>query len=334
MRVGLTCFEVAGEVASEQLRDELLPEALDVHRGLRHEMADAFEPLRGAGRVDAAVGRRALVPHDFAVTRGAERGHLELRPPLPVLVPLLVRPDDLRDNLPRALDDDVVSDADVLPADIVLVMERRLFHRDAAHLHGFQYGVWVQRAGASDVDADAEQPRHGALRRELPGDGPARLPSYEPEVPLVVQPVDLHDDAVRLVVLVVAFAHPALVVGGDVVGRFEARDLRVDPEAELPQPLHRLPVRGRRLGVLRPAQLVDPDGELARRGDARVQLAQRACGGVAWVREQRLASVFAFLVHASEGVAREVDLAAHFHAGRGRNSGLQHERHRLDGPHV
>ena len=236
--------------------------------------------------------------------------------------PLRDGADDLRDDLARALHDDVVADADVLPVDVVLVVERRLFHRDAAHLHGLQDGVRVQRAGTSDVDADVQQACDRPLRRELPGDGPARLSSDEAEVPLVVQPVYLHDHPVCLVVLAVALAHPAFVVGRDLFGRLEALDLRIDAQAELSEPLHRLPVRGRSLRVLHPTQLVDPDVEAPGRGDARVELAQRACGGVARVREQRFARRFALLVHPSEGVAREVDLAAHLHAGRERPSPL------------
>ena len=62
--------------------------------------------------------------------------------------------DDLRDDVAGALDDDGITDADILEVDNVLVVERGELDGDAGNLHGLEHGEGVERAGATDVDTD------------------------------------------------------------------------------------------------------------------------------------------------------------------------------------
>ena len=119
--------------------------------------------------------------------------------------------DHLRDDVAGALDDDGVADADVAALaqglavaadalDVVLVVQRDVLHDDAADADRLQLADRRERAGAADLDLDVFQHGGGALGRELVRDRPARATRDEAEPLLPVEPVDLVDDAVDIVV--------------------------------------------------------------------------------------------------------------------------------------
>ena len=88
--------------------------------------------------------------------------------------------------------------------DDVLVVQGRLAHdaaRDARRLHD---GERRRAAGASDRDDDVEQLRVDLLGRVLVGDRPARCAAGRAELVVQRELVDLDDDAVDLVLDVVA----------------------------------------------------------------------------------------------------------------------------------
>ena len=99
-----------------------------------------------------------------------------------------------------------------------------------------------------------------------------------------------------------------------------------------PQPLERLPLRGE-LDTLEDADPVDEDREWPLRGDTRVELSQRPCGGVPRVRSGLLPGGELRLVEAYEALDREVDLPSHLDPGR-RRIAEHPERDRLDGAQV
>ena len=86
------------------------------------------------------------------------------------------------------------------------------------------------------------------LGRELVGDRPARRPADHPEPLLLVEPVDLDDDAVGLVRQVVALLAPALGERDDALDVEAGLAVRVDREAQRLEPVER-----RRLAQRRPA---------------------------------------------------------------------------------
>ena len=288
-------------------------EPLDVHRALAYEVLKEAHKLCGTGRVDAEVGRLALGADDGLGATWALAGHLEGR-----LVAGALADDgrhDLRDDLPGPLDDHPVADTEVLGRNVVGVVEGGLPDGDAVDVDGFQDGVGIDAARPANVDLDLAELCRRLRGRELVGDGPSRLSAHDAEVPLVVEAVDLHDDAVAAVVEVFPALNPPPAVVERLVGSADECAVWIRFEAETREGLNGLPVRVElhRLGV---AQGVDVDIEGTCGRGARVELADGACGGVAWVSVWREAVGDALLVEGLEFGFREDDLASNLEAAR------------------
>ncbi len=146
-------------------------------------------------------------------------------------------------------------------------------------------------------------------RRELPGDGAARLAPDDAEAPLQAEVVDLHDHAVDLEVEALALLLPARTGLQRRVERLVHLDRVVDREAALAQEVERLALGGELDSLVGPDR-VRPHREWPRGGELRVELADRAGRRVARVREGRLAGGGALLVELRERRARQVCLAA------------------------
>src|SRR5690606_31272406 len=89
---------------------------------------------------------------------------------------------------------------------------------------GVELGDRGERAGAADLDANAPDPGLGLLGGELVGDRPTRRPPGEAKAALIVDPVDLDDDAVDVVGQAEALLGDPPIVGAQ--GRFLAALLR------------------------------------------------------------------------------------------------------------
>ena len=177
-------------LGEEQL-DLLVAEPLDVQRAARHEMLELLDRLRRADQLAGAAPPRIRLAGllvDLAHRRrAADRADLGKHVGLRILRPLLEdHLDDLRDHVARPLDHDRVADHDlgavadrraeaVEALDVVLVVERDVDHRHAAHRHRIEPPDRRQRAGAADLDVDLPQHRRRLLGRELVRDRPARL---------------------------------------------------------------------------------------------------------------------------------------------------------------
>ena len=264
--------EQVGRVLHQALVHEhvgpLLAEAVDIHGAAADEVGEPAEDLRGAGGVHAVAHRLALRPHHLAAADRAALGHDE--PTLLAGALAHNRPHDLGDDVARPLHDHRIADTDVLAADVVLVVEGRLLDDDTAYLHGLQHGKGVEAAGAAHVDRDLQKLGRRLDGRELVGDRPARLPPYVAQSLLEVQAVELHNQAVDLVLQAVTLLRPLLVAALDILQVAATVDVGIDAKAELIQPLERLPVGVRRLSIVRPAELVDPDVQPPGSGDAGV----------------------------------------------------------------
>ena len=103
---------------------------------------------------------------------------------------------DLRYHVARAAHDDGVADAQVAPADFVLVVQRHIGHRGAADEHGLEPGHRRDRAGAADLHVDRDEPCRHLFGREFVRNRPARLACPESQRALHLEAVDLVDDAV------------------------------------------------------------------------------------------------------------------------------------------
>src|SRR5712672_1015347 len=119
--------------------------------------------------------------------------------------------DHLRNHIAGALHHDGVADSDVAPLaqlltvaadtpDVVLIVQGHVLHDDAADADRLQLADRRERSGAPDLDLDIAEHRHRALGREFVRDRPAWRARYEAQPLLPVEPVDLVDDAVDVVI--------------------------------------------------------------------------------------------------------------------------------------
>src|SRR5213078_771283 len=117
----------------------------------------------------------------------------------------------LRNDVAGALDDDGVADPDIAALaqllamaadapDVILIVQRDVLHDDAADADRLQLADRRERAGAADLDFNIAEHGHGALGREFVSDRPARRPRHEAEAPLPVEPIDLVDDPIDIVI--------------------------------------------------------------------------------------------------------------------------------------
>ena len=122
------------------------------------------------------------------------------------------------------LDPHRITDPDVLPGDLVGVVERRSADSDASHIHRFEQGQWGQRSGAADRDHNVLHLGDLFARGELVGDGPARTSGFLTEGFLPVAAIDLHHHAINFKRQLVA----------DRLGLGVKRDDLFDPGATAP----------------------------------------------------------------------------------------------------
>src|SRR5512132_4727003 len=112
-------------------------------------------------------------------------------------------------------------------------------------MDGLEHGEREQVSGAADVPDDLAELRGRGGRGELPGDRPARLPPGDAQLALQAAVIDLDDDSVDLEVERLAAALPPAAALGHLVDSVQDRDVLVDLEPALPEPLERLRVAGR-----------------------------------------------------------------------------------------
>ena len=300
---------------------------LDVHRPARPEVAQPLLELGRTGAVGAPPVRLAGGARGHASTGRARRRERER---LGVGRPLGEHDlDDIGDHVARALDQDRVAHPDVLPADLVLVMEAHVPDRHAGQLHGRELGGRRQRARLADVHLDRLDHGRRLTRGELECDGPSRMVCRRAEPALVIERLHLDHGPVGIVAEPVAVALELRA----------ARDDRVEVPAPLgpgvrlepgrAQRLEHVPVGGEaeRVGA---TQVIDEDVQGPAGGDRRVLLAYGARGGITRVRERRRAGFLEGAIEPGELLPRHEDLAAHLDDGNGRERAPQDHRNGPD----
>src|SRR4029453_2444713 len=113
--------EVVDDSLVHQLGDDALAQVLDVHGPAPAPVEEALLELGGAGAIGAAPDGLALWSLGRRAAGRAAVGHAEGHGAGGTLV--LDDLDEIRDHVPRALDEHGVAHADVLPAHLVLVVE-------------------------------------------------------------------------------------------------------------------------------------------------------------------------------------------------------------------
>ena len=285
------------EARSWSCADLLLPEAVDVHRAARDPVAEQL-PLAlraqavGAAGEDGALGLdrrgvagRAAAPAAPAARRRSARssacgaGETTCGMTSPARRTITSSPTRMS-----------------LRAQVLLVVQRRLAHGDAADVDRLQHRERVQVAELADVPLDPEQRRDRGRRRELPGDRPARVAADDAEAALHLELVDLDHDAVDLEVQRAAAVLPARRSGRRPRPRLEHRDVGVDREAVVAQPVPAPPSGARSASPSVRADAVGPERQRPVGGQLRVELADRPRRRVARVHEGRQPLLRAALV--------------------------------------
>src|SRR5580692_10149634 len=200
----------------EEELDLLLAEPLDIEGTARGEQSQVLDLLEGTGELAAAAGARALLAGRGLLAHhvGVQRARTLLRKVklFGILRPLVDHDiDHLRNHIAGALDHDRVADPDIAavaqrlalvadPFDVVFIVQRHVLHDDAADADRLQLADRRERAGAPDLNLDIAQHRDGALGWELVRNRPARGPRDKAKTFLPIEPIDLVDDAVDVVV--------------------------------------------------------------------------------------------------------------------------------------
>jgi hypothetical protein len=182
----------------DELVDQLVAQALDVHRAPAGKMQQCLLALRRAEQ-PAGTARHRLVlatHHVRAAHRAGGKLVQQHEARRLAAAALQHRRDDFGDHVAGAAHDHPVADAHVLAVDLVLVVQRGVGDGDAANEDRLQARHRGQRAGTADLHLDVAQQRDRLLRRILVRHRPARLAGDETEALLQRERVDLVHHAV------------------------------------------------------------------------------------------------------------------------------------------
>ena len=190
------------EFALDQLLDELVAEALDVHRPAAGEVPQRLLALGPAGEPAGAAGDRLAL--DAARPPSCTPGSASAARPGASRLDSSGRcfehdAHHLGNHIARAAHDHRVADAHVLAMHLVDVVQSDVADRHAADEHRLQPRDRRQRPGAPDLKLDAANDGGRLLRGKLVRDRPARRARHEAQPLLVRAAIELVDDAVDLV---------------------------------------------------------------------------------------------------------------------------------------
>ena len=321
------------EPGIDELVDELLAKALDVHRPPAREMADRLLALGRAAEAGRAAGRRLpLDPDRGGAAHRTLGGHLEARRARGAALGVR-RPQDLRDHVPGPPHHHPVAHPHVLAGDLVLVVQGRVGDRDPADEHRLEPRHRGERPGPPHLDVDGEEPGDRLLRRELVGQRPAGGPRHRPEAALVFEAVDLVDDPVDLVAEPFPPGLDLAVVGHAAGDPPDHAHVGRDPQAPFVEAPQEAVVGGGGRNVLGASRAVAEEHEAAGPRGAGIELAEPPGGRVPRIHELALPPLPLLLVEALEPVERQVDLPADLEAIR-KPLPREPERDGANGAHV
>src|SRR3569832_1017249 len=288
----------------EEILQLLLAEPVDVEGAPRHEQFQVLDLLERTGELARAprartlLAGRSLLAHHIGMQRA--RALLRKMKFFRALGPLVDHDiDHLRNAVAGALDHDRVADPDIAPLpqflalvadalDVIFVVQRHVLHDDATDADRLELADRRERAGASDLDLDIAQHRHGARGREFVRNAPARGARDEAKAALPVVAIDFVDDAVDVVVELRTLLLDLAMKREQLFDRMTELGQRIGLEAATLKPGNHAGLRVFRY-VAHLAPGVGKEAERTRRGDRRVFLAQRSGGGIARIGEYRVA---------------------------------------------
>ena len=295
--------------------DLLLAEPVDIESAAGDEVLEMPDRLIRTGKFAGAVNARAFgaAGDDLAHHIGMQRAGTFAREFVRLgAARTLIRDhaEHLRDDVAGTLDLHGVALAHVEPRDLAGIVQRRILHHDAADGHRLKLGDGREKAGAADLDLDVLDDGGGFLGREFMRDRPARRARHEAEPLLPIEPIDFIDDAVDIVIEAGAPGFDIAVELQQFVDRAAHLGQRIGFKAAMLEPFDHAGLRVRR-HVAHLAPGVSEETERPRRGDRRVELAQRAGGGVARIDIELLAGLRLLAIKFEERGFGHVDFAAH-----------------------
>ena len=226
----------------DELVDLAGAKPLDIEGIARDEMLQPFEALsRAFEAVGTASHRLALGPvcrcPAFRTCLGENKlgafGGPRLRN----------HPHNLRDHITGPLDHHPVADTDVLAANFILVVKRRVRDNNAPDGDRCKTRHRCERAGPPDLDVDGVQQRLGLLGGKFVRQRPARRARHLAKPGLIIMSVDLVDDTVNIIAEI-GPRRANLAIDCQKVGHFIATPgQRVDAESHIRQRLEAQHVR-------------------------------------------------------------------------------------------
>ena len=306
---------VAHKPGRHELLDQLFAQSLDLHRTSGSKKLEPLPLPCRAVHVGAADVDALGVPHQRRVAFRALRRWRPLHQPLRAEV--LLHSHDMRNHLARLFHDEHITHANILAGDLVGVVEACSADGGARQLHWLKIGHGRDRAAAANLHANPCKRGGRLVFLKLPGDRPAGALARAAEPPLLLETVDLDDEAIDLEI--------ELVQGFDLFAAMLDQSLdrgkRLRPGSDR-KPHGNRP--GKQIGLRMDRQaagIAEPVAEKPQRSgrsELRVEEADAACGNVAGVGKGRQPLGRLLLVEPHEIRVGHVDLAADIKPRRGR----------------
>ena len=163
-------------------------------------MQNGLLALRGAKQPARAAsdGFIGIAHHARAAYRADRITRQQIKLHRPRRTALRQDADDFGDDVTGAAHHDGIIHADVLALDFVLIVQRGIGNRHAAHGHRTQPRHRRERAGTPDLHINIQHFGHRLLRRIFVRHRPARFAAGKTQARLQIQPVDLIDHAVNV----------------------------------------------------------------------------------------------------------------------------------------
>ena len=219
--------------------------------------------------------------------------------------------DNLRNDVARPLNDDVIVDADVFAFDFVFVMKSGVRNNDAADVDRLQIGNRGQRAGAADLNTDVVDACNRLFGRKFVRNCPTRRAGQKTQSFLQGNGVDLINDAVYVVRQVGTDFHQVRKISVDFLQAAAEPVVRIGRKTPFLQAFEKFGLRiPAAPGHFPPG--VGKKAQIAFGRNRSVELAERAGCRIARIGKSFFVFCFIFLIQCQKIGFGHIDFAADF----------------------
>src|SRR3569832_1686341 len=238
-----------------------------------------------------------------------------------------------RYHIAGAADDHRITVAHVLAMHLIFVVQCRIGDSHATHKYRLQARGRRDRARTAHLHVDGRHDRHGLFGGIFVRERPARRARDVAQLTLLREVIDLVHHAVDVVRQIGAFEREVGVIGETAVDALHHGALGRHAQAPLLQLFQDGAVALGQVAALHHTDPITIHVEWSARRDARIELTQAACRGVARIRNYLFAALLLAPIHFGVAAFGHFLLAAHVEAPR-RMCALEAQWHRLYGAHV